>query len=74
MDIVYAIICIFISIAAGSVVVMILKDTFAQRREFDVASQRLMRQIRKEANRKSVDVDNMILNALSRILQDLKSI
>ena len=62
-----------ITVVLVFLLVMLVRDAVEQYSEFDLESQRLMRQIMNEAKKKSFNAENMIINALKRILEDVKS-
>ena len=74
MDIALIIIFVLYAAVIAIVLALTISDVMDRQREFDMEAQRLVRQIKEEAGRKSFNADNMILNALKRLLQDVKSI
>ena len=65
-----------IVILIGSIVALVMLAAYNQEdvRNIEAESQKLMRLIEAEARRKNINADNMILNALKRVLETIKSL
>ena len=69
---------IFISLSSAvvlvifAVVAILVREMFDQKKYGDTNVQNLVRQIRKEARKRNIDADDMIVNSLKRLLEEVK--
>lgn len=61
-------------IVVAIVMIILYKQYLADARNLESESQRLLRQIKREAEKKNVNADSMIVNALKRVLDNIKSL
>lgn len=61
-------------VVVAIVMIILCKQYSADARNLESESQRLLRQIKNEAVKKNINADSMIVNALKRVLENIKSI
>lgn len=61
-------------VVVAIVMIILCKQYSADARNLESESQRLLRQIKREAEKKNINADSMIVNALKRVLENIKSI
>lgn len=61
-------------VVVAIVMIILCKQYSADARNLESESQRLLRQIKNEAVKKNINADSMIVNALKRVLETIKSL
>lgn len=61
-------------VVVAIVMIILYRQYLADARNLESESQRLLRQIKREAEKKNVNADSMIVNALKRVLENIKSL
>lgn len=67
-------IVLVIWVVVAIVMIILYRQYLADARNLESESQRLMWQIKREAEKKNVNADSMIVNALKRVLDNIKSL
>lgn len=61
-------------VVVAIVMIILYRQYLADTSNLESESQRLLSQIKREAEKKNVNADSMIVNALKRVLENIKSL